>query len=63
MASTNNSKTKLGHVVLSVLISSTFLLAIVLENQNLYALTSGDRHTSGFSYGEQQGDGTHISKL
>jgi hypothetical protein len=51
MASTKNSKAK---VVLSVLISSTFLLAIVLENQNLYALTSGDRYNSGFSHGEQQ---------
>jgi hypothetical protein len=30
-----------------------FLLAIV-ENQNLYALTSGDRYNSGFSHGEQQ---------
>jgi hypothetical protein len=49
----NNSKTKVGHVVLSVLISSMFLLAIV-ENQKLYALTSGDRYTSGFSHGEQQ---------
>jgi hypothetical protein len=50
----SNSKTKVGQVVLSVLISSTFLLAIVLEDQNLYALTSGDRYTSGFSHGEQQ---------
>jgi hypothetical protein len=25
-----------------------------VENQNLYALTSGDRYTSGFSHGEQQ---------
>jgi hypothetical protein len=54
MASINNSKTKVGHVVLSVLISSTFLLTIVLENQNLFALTSGDLYTSGFSHGEQQ---------
>jgi hypothetical protein len=54
MASTNNSKTKVGHVVLSVLISSTFVLAIVFEDQNLYALTSGDRYTSGFSHGEQR---------
>jgi hypothetical protein len=54
MVSTNNSKTKVGWVVLSVLISSTFLLAIVLENQNLYALTSRDRYTSGFSHGDQQ---------
>jgi hypothetical protein len=50
----SNRKTKVGHVVLSVLISSTFLLAIVLENQNLYALTSADRYTSGFSHGEEQ---------
>lgn len=54
MARTKNSKTNVGHVVLSVLISSTFLLAIVLGNQNLFALTSGDRYTSGFSHGEQQ---------
>ncbi|MGA9153822.1 MAG: HNH endonuclease signature motif containing protein [Candidatus Nitrosopolaris sp.] len=54
MASTNNSKTKVRYVVLSVLISSIFLLAMVLENQNLYALTSGDRYTNGFSHGEQQ---------
>jgi hypothetical protein len=54
MANTNNSKTRVRHVVLSVLISSTFLLAIVSEDQNLYALTSGDRYTSGFSHGEQQ---------
>jgi hypothetical protein len=47
-------KAKVGHLFLGVLISSTFLLAIVLENQNLYALTSGDRYTSGFSHGEQQ---------
>ncbi|MGA9151320.1 MAG: hypothetical protein WBZ36_12145 [Candidatus Nitrosopolaris sp.] len=40
---------KVGHAVLTVLISSMLLLAIV-ENQNLYALTSGDR----FSHGEQQ---------
>jgi hypothetical protein len=53
MGSTNNSKTKMGCVVISVLISSTFLLAIV-ENQNLYAITSADRYTSGFSHGEQQ---------
>jgi hypothetical protein len=52
MASTNNSKTKMVHLVLSVLISSTFLLATVLENQNLYALTSD--LASGFSHGEQQ---------
>jgi hypothetical protein len=54
MASTNNRKIKVGWVVLSVLISSTFLLTILLENQNLYALSSGDRYTSGFSHGEQQ---------
>jgi hypothetical protein len=54
MASTNNCKTKIGHIVLSVLISSTFLLTILLENQNLYALTSGDRYASGLSHGEQQ---------
>ncbi|MGA9152494.1 MAG: hypothetical protein WBZ36_18110 [Candidatus Nitrosopolaris sp.] len=54
MASTKDSKTKVGHVVLSLLISSTFLLAIVLEDQNLYALTSVDRYNSGFSHGEQQ---------
>jgi hypothetical protein len=54
MVRTNNSKTKVAHVVLGVLISSAFLLAIVLENQNLYALTSGDRYSSGFSHGEQQ---------
>jgi hypothetical protein len=54
MASTNNRKTMVGHIVLSMLISSTFLLAIVFEDQNLYALTSADRYTSGFSYGEQQ---------
>ncbi len=36
-----------------MLISSTFLLVNV-ENQNLYALTSGDRYTSGFSHGEHQ---------
>jgi hypothetical protein len=54
MVSTKNSKAKVGHLFLDVLISSTFLLAIVLENQNLYALTSGDRYTSGFSHGEQQ---------
>jgi hypothetical protein len=30
-----------------------FLLAIVLENQNLYALTSGDRYTSGFLHEQQ----------
>jgi hypothetical protein len=53
MASTNNSKTKVEHVVLSLLISSTFLLA-VLENQNLYALTSLDRYNGGFLHGEQQ---------
>lgn len=53
MASTNN-KTKVGHVVLSVLISSTFLLAIALEDQNLYALSSVDRYNSGFSLGEEQ---------
>ena len=52
MASRKNSK--VGHVVLSVLISSTFLLVFVLENQNLYALSSVDRYTSGFSHGEQQ---------
>jgi hypothetical protein len=54
MASTNNSKTEVRPVVLGMLISSTFLLAIVLEDQNLYALTSEDRYTSGFSHGEQQ---------
>ncbi len=56
MASTNNSKTKVGHLVLSVLIFSTFLLAIVLENQNLYALTSVDRYNSGFLHGEQHAE-------
>ncbi len=54
MASTNNSKTKVGHVVLGMLISSTFLLAIVMEHQNLYALSSLYRYTSGFSHGDQQ---------
>ncbi len=54
MVSTKNSKAKVGQLFLDVLISSTFLLAIALENQNLYALTSGDRYTSGFSHGEQQ---------
>jgi hypothetical protein len=53
MTSTSTSKTKAGHVVLSVIISSTFLLAIVLEDQNIYALSSLDRYTSGFSHGEQ----------
>jgi hypothetical protein len=52
--STKNSKARVGHLFLGVLISNTFLLAIVFENQNLYALTSGDRYTSGFSHGEQQ---------
>ena len=52
MASANDSK--VGRIVLSKLISSTFLLAIVLEDQNLYALSSLDRYTSGFSHGEQQ---------
>ncbi|MGC1931095.1 MAG: HNH endonuclease signature motif containing protein [Candidatus Nitrosopolaris sp.] len=47
-------KANVTYVVLSVLIFSTFLLPIVLEKQNLYALTSGDRYTSGFSHGEQQ---------
>jgi hypothetical protein len=42
------------HVVLGVLIYSTFLFAIVFEDQNLYALSSLDRYTSGFSHGEQQ---------
>jgi hypothetical protein len=54
MGSTKNNKTNVGHVVLCVLISSTFLLAIVSENQNLFALTSGDRYNSGFSHGQQQ---------
>ncbi len=54
MISSKDSKAKMEYVVLSVLISSMFLLAIVLENQNLYALTSEDRYTSGFSHGEQQ---------
>jgi hypothetical protein len=54
MASTNSSKTKVRYVVLSVLISSTFLLAIALEDQNLFAITSGDRYTSGFLHGEKQ---------
>ena len=44
----------MGHIVLSALIFSTFLLAIVLDDENLYALTSGNRYTSGFSDGEQQ---------
>ena len=47
-------KANVTYMVLSVLIFSTFLLPIVLEKQNLYALTSGDRYTSGFSHGEQQ---------
>ena len=47
-------KANVTYVVLSVLIFSTFLLPIVFEKQNLYALTSGDRYTSGFSHGEQQ---------
>ncbi len=54
MGSTNNRKTKARYVVLSMVISSMFLLAIGLENQNLYALTSLDRYTSGFSRGEHQ---------
>jgi hypothetical protein len=47
-------KANVTYVVLSVLIFSMFLLPIVLENQNLYALTSGDRYNSGFSHGEEQ---------
>jgi hypothetical protein len=54
MASSKNGKANVEDVLLGVLISSMFLLAIVLENQNLYALTSGDRYTSGFSHGERQ---------
>jgi hypothetical protein len=40
MASTNNNNTKVGNVVMYLLIFSTFLLAIVLKDQNLYGLTS-----------------------
>jgi hypothetical protein len=49
-----NSNARVGHLFLDVLISSTFLLAIVFENQNLYALTSGDRYISGLSHGEER---------
>jgi hypothetical protein len=49
-----NRKANVKHVVLGILISSMLLLTIVLEKQNLSALTSGDRYTSGFSHGEQQ---------
>ncbi|MGC2573036.1 MAG: HNH endonuclease signature motif containing protein [Candidatus Nitrosopolaris sp.] len=48
------NRTNVMHVVLGVLISSMLLLTSVLEKQNLSALTSGDRYTSGFSHGEQQ---------
>src|SRR5215469_17709535 len=49
-----NRKANVKHVVLGILISSMLLLTIVLEKQNLSALTSRDRYTSGFSHGEQQ---------
>jgi 5-methylcytosine-specific restriction endonuclease McrA len=48
------SKANVTYVVLSLLIFGTFLSPIVLEKQNLYALTSGDRYNSGFSHGQQQ---------
>jgi hypothetical protein len=54
MISSKDSKATAEYLVLGLLISSIFLLAIVLEDQNLYALTSGDRYTSGFSHGERQ---------
>ena len=55
MISRKNGKADVEDVLLGVLISSMFLLAILLENQNRYALTSGDRYNSGFSHGQQQG--------
>jgi hypothetical protein len=54
MISRKNGKADVEDVLLGVLISSMFLLAILLENQNRYALTSGDRYNSGFSHGQQQ---------
>ncbi|MFY9872529.1 MAG: HNH endonuclease signature motif containing protein [Candidatus Nitrosopolaris sp.] len=48
------SKANVTYVVLSLLIFGTFLSPIVLEKQNLYPLTSGDRYNSGFSHGHQQ---------
>ncbi|MGB8937415.1 MAG: hypothetical protein WCC17_20170, partial [Candidatus Nitrosopolaris sp.] len=44
------------HVILGVLISSMLLLttAIVLQKQNVNALTPAGRYSSGFSHGEQQ---------
>jgi hypothetical protein len=53
MGRNKNGKANVKHVVLGVLISS-MLLTTMLEKQNLSALTSGDRYTSGFSHGEQQ---------
>jgi len=50
----SKNRANVRHVVLGVIISSMLLLTSVLEKQNLSALTSGDRYTSGFSHGEEQ---------
>ena len=50
----SKNRANVRHVVLGVIISSMLLLTSVLEKQNLSALTSGARYTSGFSHGEQQ---------
>ena len=50
----SNSKANVMRVILCVPISSILLLTTVLDNQDLYALTSVDRYNSGFSHGKQQ---------
>jgi len=54
MDKTRNRKANVNRVILGVLISSMLLLTTVSEEQNLSALTSGDRYTSGFSHGKQK---------